>query len=142
MKRCNSCNKELISFKGMFLHIDNPCSGIEDGISIDMNIVDEGLNEKWKELYSFPEKDDYDVRIEQEQEIEGLNRGMKTRQDRIDQLVSNLKTTKVNKDLWEEQAIKEGKELEELKIKNLKIEAKIEGHWLLRRLWKWISPTL
>lgn len=89
-KKCNSCGKPLMAFKGHWLHIEEPCSGIADGIRIDMEIVDEGLNQKFIELYGIPEKDDYEVRIELEQE------------------------------------------LEELKIKHLRLEAVIEGNKLLR----------
>lgn len=136
IQKCKECQKELISFQKHYLHPNTKCSGIEDGIRIDMEIVDEGLNQKWIKEVGKPEKDDYDVRIQQEQELVGLKKGMSVRQDRINQLIANLKTIEVNKDGWKEQATKAEQELEELRLKKLKVEAKIEGHWLLRKLWK------
>ncbi len=100
MKKCKSCNKPLRSFvmesngvnHQFYTHPDNSCSGITDAVSIEMTVIDEGLQEAFENIYGKPDKDDYEVRIELE------------------------------------------KELEELKIKHLRLEATIEGNRLLRWL--------
>ena len=92
MIKCKECNIPLMSFKGKYMHPSRPCSGLTDAVQIDMTIADEGLQEKWEEIYGTPEKDDYEVRIELE------------------------------------------KELGELKLEHLRLEAVIEGNWLLRWL--------
>ena len=139
MKKCKECNTPLISFKGHYLHPEELCSGLDDGIRIDMEIVDEGLNQKWIEEVGKPEKDDYEMRIQIEQELEELKKGMKQRQDRINQLMNNLKVIEVNKNGWKKQAKESEEELGELKIEHLRLEATIEGNWLLRNLVKIIN---
>ena len=94
MQLCKECNEPLMSFEGHYIHIDKPCSGLTDAVQLDMTIADEGLQESFESIYGKPDKDDYEVRIELE------------------------------------------KELEELKIEHLRLEATIEGNWFLRHLWK------
>ncbi len=71
-KKCNTCGTELMAFKGHWLHVDKPCSGITDAVQIDMTIADEGLQEAFEKVYGKPEKDDYDMRIIAEDKAEDL----------------------------------------------------------------------
>ena len=72
IKKCKTCKEPLISFKGRYMHVDKPCSGLTDAIQLDMTIADEGLQEAWENQYSKPDKDDYEVRVELEKELEEL----------------------------------------------------------------------
>jgi len=60
-KKCDNCGKYLISFKGQYLHVEEPCNGILDQIDIEATIRDEFLQDKFIKLYGKPELSDYEL---------------------------------------------------------------------------------
>ena len=71
-KVCQVCKKPLIAMQGHYLHIEKPCSGLVDCISIVATIDDEFLQKKFVEMYGKPERDDYDTVTMLEEESERL----------------------------------------------------------------------
>jgi len=81
IKRCNSCGKPLLSFAGYYLHPESPCSGISDGVEVNIEVMDRGLYERWEKEYGKPDKSDYEVRIIQEEDISALNESVKVERE-------------------------------------------------------------
>ena len=58
--KCNACREYLIAFQGHYMHIQQPCSGLQDYINFEAYYADFQANQKFVELYGKPSLDDYD----------------------------------------------------------------------------------
>lgn len=68
-KCCITCGKPLISFQKVYLHPEEPCSGLMDYIDIEATISDEFLHDKFEKLYGKPDKSDYELLAEYEKKL-------------------------------------------------------------------------
>tara|TARA_Y100000310_G_scaffold340371_1_gene435874 strand:- start:1897 stop:2127 length:231 start_codon:yes stop_codon:yes gene_type:complete len=56
--RCRKCNVKLLSLLGYWMHPENGCP-IQDGLFVEIEVLDEFLQNKLKKMYGEPDKEDF-----------------------------------------------------------------------------------